>query len=88
MDHFLPCFVVSQMPEQNRPALQDPEVCERRGYHGPFKRTEIYESFPGWEGYGDCESCGSCRHVQTEENRKAVALGATDPRNPTPRPGR
>jgi hypothetical protein len=72
-------LAVSQMLEQDRPALQDPEVCERRGFHGPFKRTEIYDSFPGWEGYGDCVLCGSCRHILSEEARRLATTTAADP---------
>jgi hypothetical protein len=34
-------------------------VCRSRGYHAPVVRTEVYRSFPGWEGYGDCPECGS-----------------------------
>jgi hypothetical protein len=76
------------MPEQDRSSLQDPEVCERRGFHGPFKRTEIYDSFPGWEGYGDCILCGSCRHVQTEETRRSSVAGdATNSARLTPPTG-
>jgi len=37
----------------------DPAACERSGHRGPFLNGDLYDSFPGWEGYGECAQCGS-----------------------------
>lgn len=71
---------MSALPKQRPDPLQDPELCEQRGYHGPFSRTEMYDRLPEWRGMGECMLCGSCRHVPTEETRRLATLGAAPQR--------
>lgn len=64
---------MSALPSLHPHPLWDPQLCEDRGYHGPFLRMETYARFPGWEGMGECSACGSCRHVPSEEARRLAA---------------
>lgn len=44
-----------------------PEVCARRGFHGPFANVDKYNAVPGWEGLADCLTCGTtCRTREAE----------------------
>src|SRR5690606_30081515 len=57
-----PADRVPLVKQQFRVGGEQPGLCEERGYHGPFLNTEIYNTMPGWEGMGDCVTCGStCR---------------------------
>lgn len=67
------------------PPSGNPDFCERRGWHGPFSRTTIYDLHPEWEGMGDCVVCGGTFNVAREQARRR-AMGGTfeDPeRSPT-----
>lgn len=65
---------------------ENPELCEIRGYHGPFEGLEKYELFPGWFGVGDCAVCGSTLFIPAEEARRdAVLHGEGHPPRPDER---
>ena len=50
-------------------------------FTGWFHPGEARRILPGWEGFGDCLTCGSMRHVATEEERRRKARGVA----PAPR---
>lgn len=79
-----PAPVLPPRSQRSPRSFRDPELCELRGYHGPFTRTGEYDSFPGWKGMGECAVCGSTRRVPDEEARRLATLGREEPPRTTP----
>ena len=52
-------------------------ICDRRGFCGPFLNRHVYASFPErlWRGMADCIHCGGTVHMRTElEKRRASVV--------------
>lgn len=58
------------------------EICDRRGYCGPFINSAVYDTFPDpvWHGCGECVNCCGTRKIAEEEEKRLRAM--TDPEDP------
>ena len=51
------------------------EICDARGYCGPFINQDVYDKFPDpvWHGSGECVHCCGTRNVAEEEVKQRRA---------------
>lgn len=64
------------------------EICDRRGYCGPFINMAVYDAFPDpvWHGCGECVNCCGTRKIAEEEGKRARAMAASGAPIPAPLP--
>ena len=57
------------------------EICDRRGYCGPFINCGVYDAYPDpiWHGCGECVHCCGTRRVADEEAKWAQAVAIVPP---------
>lgn len=62
------------------------EICEPRGYCGPFINCEVYDTFPDpvWHGCAECVHCCGTRNVAEEEAKQQLSLRVTPEAAPIP----
>ena len=59
--------------------LNGRNICDARGFCGPFINCEVYDTFPDpiWHGCGDCVHCCGTRNVAEEKAKQEQAARQT-----------